>query len=195
MFTMPSTFTLRRVWRKKETAAFDKNVRMNAQYYGRLLVCLRCQDIGLSPKDCTTYKCAGNSSSQSGHDVGHLRLPCKPSKLPKGPWRCTMCRSIEEDQATRGQKRKASDQENNEQTENARIRQLLRTLRSKESLRCTCKHTRPATGERARSALEGKAHDEKCQLQRTMAGEKLWDGKNLGVTLADLKLLADRKKY
>ena len=75
------------------------------------------------------------------------------------------------------------------------VSSLLRTLRHKDSWRCTCKNTQPAPKMRAKSAIAGKSHDPKCMLQRTVFGERRWDGKNLGITLEQLQYLADRNLY
>ena len=75
------------------------------------------------------------------------------------------------------------------------VNSLLRTLRQKDSWRCTCKNTQPAPKMRAKSAIAGKSHDPKCMLQRTFFGERRWDGRNLGITLEQLQYLADRNLY
>ena len=103
--------------------------------------------------------------------------------------RCTECTGDATSQ--RGHKRPlhTSDQEKYE------VRSLLQTLGHKSAWRCTCKNTQLALKTRAKSALQGKAHDPKCMLQRTAYGERRWDGKNVGVTLEQLKFLADRNLY
>ena len=96
----------------------------------------------------------------------------------------------------RGQKRSihASTQEA-KKPDNHDVSSLLRTLRHKDSWRCTCKATRPAPKMKAKSAIAGKSHDAKCMLQRTGFGERRWDGKNMGITLEQLQYLADRNLY
>ena len=77
----------------------------------------------------------------------------------------------------------------------AHIRQssLLSILRRKDALRCTCKHLH--RGQRTHHALYNNFHTEKCKLHPSKMGEKLWDGKNEGITLDDLRSLLDRKAY
>ena len=96
----------------------------------------------------------------------------------------------------RGQKRSihASTQAAKKQ-DNHDVSSLLRTLRQKDSWRCTCKTTQPKPKKRAESAIVGKTHDAKCMLQRTVFGERRWDGKNLGITWEQLQYLADRNLY
>ena len=74
-----------------------------------------------------------------------------------------------------------------------RQRSLLSILRRKDALRCTCKQI--PRGQKAHNALYNQFHTEKCKLHPTKMGEKLWDGKNEGITLDDLRLLLDRKAY
>ena len=79
--------------------------------------------------------------------------------------------------------------------EKDKVKTLLRKLRSREAWHCTCKTTKPRPKMKAKSAIEGKRHDPKCLLQRTVMGERRWDGKNVGITLEDLKFLADRSLW
>merc|ERR1712110_221079 len=65
---------------------------------------------------------------------------------------------------------------------NDNVSSLLRTLRHKDSWRCTCKASRPAPKMRAKSAIAGKRHDPKCMLQPTRFGESRWDGTNFKST-------------
>ena len=111
------------------------------------------------------------------------------------PFRCIDCAG--QPTAPRGQKRPmpTSTQEA-KKPDTFDVSSLLRTLRHKDSWRCTCKKSmQPARKMRAKSAIEGKSHDPKCMLTRTSCGEKRWDGKNMGITLEQLQYSADRNLY
>ena len=111
------------------------------------------------------------------------------------PFRCIDCEG--QPTAQRGQKRPmpTSTQEA-KKPDTYDVSGLLRTLRHKDSWRCTCKKAmQPAQKMRAKSAIEGKNHDPKCMLTHTSFGEKRWDGKNMGITLEQLQYLADRNLY
>ena len=101
--------------------------------------------------------------------------------------------SQDEPMMPKGEKKTTALEETRE--DEAMVERLLHKLRSKAAWRCTCKTTRPAPSMRAKSAIEGKRHDPKCMLQRTIGGERRWDGKNMGVTLAQLKYLADHNLW
>ena len=78
----------------------------------------------------------------------------------------------------------------------AKVRQrtLLSMLRHPDALRCTCCGNIPR-GQKAHHALNHRVHTEKCRLHPKSMGEKLWDGKDKGITLDDLRFLLDRKAY
>ena len=46
-----------------------------------------------------------------------------------------------------------------------------------------------------RHALNQRFHTESCNLSPRQRGEKLWDGKNKGITLDDLRFLLERRAY
>ena len=178
---------------------FDSNILENATKHGRKLVCLACAAIGYSPRDCTTYMCVGRKGTNP-HKAGHLKFTHaaltrhKKNAASLIPFCCVDC--TDEPKAAKGEKRAhTAAAETTEMPENHNAKSLLQTLRSKESWRCTCKRTQPAPKMRAKSAIAGKSHDPKCMLQRTMFGEKRWDGKNLGITLQQLQYLAERNLY
>ena len=162
-------------------------------------MCLACQAIGYSPRDCATYFCVGSQTTDP-HQAGHLKFTnaalVRHNKNPASviPFCCVDC--TEKTTAQRGQKRPmhASTQETKKR-DTYDVSSLLRTLRQKDSWRCTCKTTQPARKMRAKSAIAGKSHDPKCMLQRTVFGERRWDGKSLGITLEQLQYLADRNLY
>ena len=175
------------------------NIIYNANKHGRKLVCLACEAIGYSPRDCTTYFCVGCSTNKP-HKAGHLKFTRsalvrhKKNATSQIPFCCVDC--TKEPTTARGQKRPiTASAEPTKTLENYDASTLLRTLRHKDSWRCTCKNTRPPLKMKARSAITGKSHDPKCMLQKTMLGERRWDGKNLGITLEQLKYLADRNLY
>ena len=134
------------------------------------------------------------------HQAGHLKFThvalvrYKNNAVSVIPFRCVDCTG--QPTAQRGQKRSidASTQETKKRDDHDGS-SLLRTLRHKDSWRCTCKTTQPARKMRAKSAIAGKSHDPECMLTRTVFGEKRWDGKNLGITLEQLQYLADRSLY
>ena len=159
----------------------------NAKTHDRKLVCLACQAIGCSPRDCKIYLCAGSESTdahEAGHGERHKRNPTSIISL-----RCTDCTGCTTFQ--RGHKRPLHPDDD----EKYDVQKLLRTLRHQSAWRCTCKNTQPAPKTRAKSALAGKAHDAKCMLQRVAYKEQRWDGKNVGVTLDQLQYLADQNLY
>ena len=184
---------------RKDPEKFDTKMLDNAQNLGRKLVCLACQAIGYSPRDCTTYYCVGSQTTDP-HQAGHLKFTnaalvrYKQNAASAIPFRCVDCTGQPTSQ--RGQKRSmdASTQEPKKR-EDYNVSSLLRTLRQKDSWRCTCTNTQPAPKMRAKSAIAGKSHDTKCMLQRTVFGERRWDGKNMGITLEQLQYLADRNVY
>ena len=184
---------------RKDPDKFDKRVLDHAKNDERKLVCLACQAIGYSPRDCTTYYCVGSQTTDP-HQAGHLKFTnaalvrYKQNAASAIPFRCVDCTGQTTSQ--RGQKRPihASTQEEKKR-DNYDVNSLLRTLRHKNSWRCTCKTTQPARNMKAKSAIAGKSHDPKCMLQRTFFGERRWDGKNLGITLEQLQYLADRNLY
>ena len=77
----------------------------------------------------------------------------------------------------------------------AKVRQtnLLSILRQPDAYKCTCK--RIPRGQKAYHALNNRIHSERCGLFPKSMGEKMWDGKNKGITLVDLRFLLDRKAY
>ena len=129
-----------------------------------------CQDLGYSPKDCTTYNCS------RGCEKGHLQFDRKQLEHMKdrgGPLLCKGC-------AEKDRTREAS---------------ILARLRMPGSWKCTCK--RISRGRRAYAALnENIGHrpdgKNKCPLSPVAFGAVRWDGKNNGVTTADLQFLVDR---
>ena len=161
---------------RQDPDKFDTCVLQNAKKYGRKLVCLACQAIGYSPRDCTTYVCVGSETTKP-HVAGHLKFThaalVRNSKNAGSaiPFRCVDCSGQSISQ--RGQKRPmdASTQEP-KKPDDYNVNSLLRTLRQKDSWRCTCKNTQPAPKMRAKSAIAGKSHDPKCMLQRTILGER-----------------------
>ena len=164
------------------------------------MVFLACQAIGCSPRDCTTYGCAGSVTTDP-HQAGHLKFTKaaldrhKKNAASVIPFRCVDCTG--QPTAQRGQKRpiQPSTQESKKQ-DDYDVSTLLRTWRHKDSWRCTCKKAmQPARKMRAKSAIEGKSHDPKCMLTRTSFKERRWDGKNMGITLDQLQYLADRNLY
>ena len=77
-------------------------------------------------------------------------------------------------------------------SEAAREKTLLKTLRDDRSWKFTCKKI-PA-GMRAYAALnENWNHKDRCRLKPDSPGEIRWDGANLGITKDDLQWLIDRK--
>ena len=48
---------------RKDPDKFDTNMYKNAKKHGQKLVCLACQTIGYSPRDCTTYLCVGSQTT------------------------------------------------------------------------------------------------------------------------------------
>ena len=163
-------------------------------------MCLACQAIGYSPRDCTTYVCVGSETTKP-HEAGHLKFTHaaldrnNKNAASATPFRCVDCTG--QTTAQRGQKRPIdTSSQAPKKPDDYNVSSLLRTLRHKDSWRCTCKQAmQPAKKMRAKSAIEGKNHDPKCMLQRTMFGEKRWDGKNMGITLEHLQYLADRNLY
>ena len=205
---------------RKDPDQFDKAHFQRAKCLKTKRVCLECEAIGCSPRDCTIYECEG-SRTNNPHKAGHLnfsditlrRYKRNQGKSPSNnsiPFRCLSCEGersrkrqkeaavlgeAREDEAMvqKRQKKTAALEEARE--DEAMVRRLLHKLRSKAAWRCTCKTTRPAPRMRAKSAIEGKRHDPKCMLQRTIVGERRWDGKNMGITLAQLKYLADHNLW
>ena len=151
---------------------FDQNVFDNAQKHTRARVCLGCQKIGYSPKDCTTYHCS------SGHDVGHTAFARHQTAFEIANRRgqlflCDACRLRDSEREAR----------------------LKRLLSSRDSWKCTCKSKNLKRGHRAYGALHDQLHTDTCQLSPRYAFEKRWDGKNVGITRADLEFLAARVAY
>ena len=149
---------------------FDKNVFDHAQKHGRARVCLSCQKIGYSPKDCTKYHCS------SGHDVGHTAFAQHRNAFKHAKGRgqlllCDACRLRDSEREAR----------------------LKRLLSGDGSWKCTCKKVK--RGHRSYGALHDQLHSDKCQLSPRYAFEKRWDGKNVGITWADLEFLAARSAY
>ena len=185
---------------RKDPDRFDKRILEHAKVDDRKLVCLACQAIGYSPRDCTTYFCVGSQTTDP-HQAGHLKftntalLRYKRNAASVIPFRCVHCEAQPTEQ--RGQKRPLpTSTEEAQKPDTLDVSSLLRTLRHKDSWRCTCKKAKqPAQKMRAKSAIEGKNHDPKCMLTRTSFGEKRWDGKNMGITLEQLQYLADRNLY
>ena len=70
---------------------------------------------------------------------------------------------------------------------------LKKLLKGATAWRCKCKKIAP--GRRAYASLHERLHSDRCDLSPTYAAEKRWDGKNVGVTLADLEFLAARAAY
>ena len=69
---------------------------------------------------------------------------------------------------------------------------LLKLLHTPGSWKCTCKRIK--AGNRAHAALnENMNHKDKCLLKPAAFGEQRWDGKNMGVTKADLRFLVTGK--
>ena len=171
----------------------------NAKTLGQRLVCLTCQAIGYSPRDCTTYFCVGSQTtdppSSRPSQVYECRLsPTQRNPASAIPFCCVDCTG--QPTVQRGQKRPIdASTRKPKKGDDFDVSSLLRTLRHKDSWRCTCKNTQPAPKMRAKSAIAGKSHDPKCMLQRTVFGERRWDGKNLGITLEQLQYLADRNLY
>ena len=205
---------------RKDPDKFDKAHFQRAKCLKTKRVCLECEAIGCSPRDCTIYECEGsrtNNPHKAGHrnfsDITLRRYKQNQGKSPSNnriPFRCLSCEGersrkrqkkaavlgeAREDEAMvqKRQKKTAALEEARE--DEAMVRRLLHKLRSKAAWRCTCKTTRPAPRMRAKSAIEGKRHDPKCMLQRTIVGERRWDGKNMGITLAQLKYLADHNLW
>ena len=205
---------------RKDPDQFDKAHFQRAKCLKTKRVCLECEAIGCSPRDCTIYECEGsrtNNPHKAGHrnfsDITLRRYKRNQGKSPSNnriPFRCLSCEGersrkrqkkaavlgeAREDEAMvqKRQKKTAALEEARE--DEAMVRRLLHKLRSKAAWRCTCKTTRPAPRMRAKSAIEGKRHDPKCMLQRTIVGERRWDGKNMGITLAQLKYLADHNLW
>ena len=180
---------------RKDPDKFDRRVLRNARKSSRKLVCLECQTLGYSPRDCQSYFCNGSETTGS-HEVGHLKFThvdlkrAKKNVASKIPLCCVDCKLEPANQ--RGHKRPLAE---GEEHGNYNVRALLQTLRQKGSWRCTCKSAQPAPKMKAKSALAGKYHDAKCMLQCTVYGEKRWDGKNMGITLEQLRYLADRNLY
>ena len=144
----------------------------HAQKHGRARVCLGCQKNGYSPKDCTTYHCS------TGHGVGHTAFAQHSNAFHNAKKRgllflCDACRLRDSEREAR----------------------LKRLLSSHGSWECTCKHKKVNRGHRAYAALHDQLHTDKCQLSPRYAFEKRWDGKNVGITRADLEFLAARVAY
>ena len=145
---------------------------------GQRSVCASCAGVGLSPRDAQRYPC-----SQCGNAYGHMKFnkvaladfkrPGRDAKLS-----CEQCKLAATDRAVA-----------------AKVRQtrLLSILKRKEAYRCTCKPI--PRGQRAYHALYLQVHTESCRLHPNKMGEKVWDGKNEGITLDDLRFLCERKAY
>ena len=131
-------------------ASFNAHVLFNATSHGRKLVCLACQDLGYSPKDCKNHYCV------KGHTCGHLKFTPQVLYESKrnshtGPT-CVSCK--------------------------ARVSKLLKTLRRKDAWKCECKNIPDC--QKAYNALYVKCHEPRCPLTPTSAGEERWEARILG---------------
>ena len=120
-------------------------------------VCLDCQAIGCSPRDCTMYMRQG-SSTTNPHKAGHRnfsdaairRYKINPEQnafhraQQEGiPFRCISCTEEQrENEKNRKRQKKAAVLEETKE-EKDKVKTLLRKLRSREAWKCTCKTTKP----------------------------------------------------
>ena len=159
-------------------SSFDDSMWHNGRHHGRRSICTRCQAVGLSPRDIQRYAC-----SLCGGEYGHMKFDKNALKHYKDPSRtaklcCQLCKA-----------------ENTNSLAAAKVRQtnLLSILRQPDADKCTCK--RIPHRQKAYHALHNRVHSEHCKLYPTFMGEKVWDGKNKGITLDDLRFLLERKAY
>ena len=93
---------------RKDPDKFNQNILKNARQHARRLVCTACQAIGYSPRDCTTYACAGSHNTEP-HQAGHLKFTnADLARIKKNPQTnislcCVNCKGKPEEQ--RGKKR------------------------------------------------------------------------------------------
>ena len=93
---------------RKDPDKFDVELLKNAIHKGRKLVCLACQAIGCSPRDCEIYLCAGSDVTKP-HKAGHLKftnvalIRFKRNQASVIPFRCVDYSG--QPTARRGQKR------------------------------------------------------------------------------------------
>ena len=136
--------------------------------------CMGCQQNGLSLHDQQSYFCSG-----CGNKYGHMKFgrdALKNHKSKRTALSCKRCNAAAEEEV---------------KLENARARALVAQLRRTEAWRCTCRKI--PRGQRAHAALNNNVHAERCQLFH--AGERRWDGKNVGIELDDLRFLSPRCIY
>ena len=145
---------------------FDDNILANAKKQNRLIVCKECEKKGYSARDSTTYLC--RNGCRLGHNA-YDRNALKHHKSRGNPLLCCHCMN----------------------TAKTRETTLLETLRAPDAWRCTCRAIK--AGERAHAALHPTwLHKQTCALAPAAYGERRWDGKNKGITLADLAFLLER---
>ena len=157
---------------------FDKGMWHHGRHDGRRSVCTRCRAVSLSPKDAQRYAC-----SLCGKEYGHMTFDKNSLTNFKDPSRtaklcCQLCKA-----------------KNTDSPAAAKVRQtnLLSILRQPDADKCTCK--RIPRGQKAYHALYCRMNSERCRPHPTSMGEKMWDGKNKGITLDDLRFLLDRSAY
>ena len=138
-----------------------------------------CEAVGVSPRDVQRYAC-----SQCGKEYGHMKFDRNALLHFKRPDHHTklFCQQCKTESASSSASVKV------------RQRTLLSMLRHSDALRCTCCGNIPR-GQKANHALNHRVHTEKCRFASKIDGEKLWDGKDKGFTLDDLRFLLDRKAY
>ncbi len=158
--------------------AFEKEMWRNALSHQRLLLCTNCQQKGLSLYDQQYYFCGGCGNEYGHMNFGRDALKARKRGSEKGSaaLRCKKCNDAAEKEV---------------KLQDARARALVARLRGTTAWRCTCR--RISRGRRAHAALNNKVHTEKCQL--FPAGERRWDGKNVGIELEDLRFLSPRCLY
>ena len=154
--------------------AFASRMWTHATADERSLVCQNCQQNGLWLHDQQYYFCGGR-----GNKYGHMnfgRETLKDHRRRPTALSCKRCNAAAEEEV---------------KLENARARALVAQLRRTEAWRCTCRKI--PRGQRAHAALNNNVHAERCQLFQ--AGERRWDGKNVGIELDDLRFLSPRGIY
>ena len=73
---------------RKDPDKFDKLILMNARTYSRKLVCLACQAIGYSPRDCATYLCAGSQTTETPSSLAPQVYKCRLNPIQKERSKC-----------------------------------------------------------------------------------------------------------
>ena len=160
-----------------QRSAFGNDTWNHGKNHGRDIVCKDCAAAGKSSTYLRLYLC-----HRCGEEHGHNKFDKKDvknfkSRDGKPKLSCMQCKA-----------NKVND-------DNEKEKRLLALLKSPDALKCTCKGKQIPRKQRAWYALNKDVHTVDCKLWPTSMGQKLWEGKNVGILKADLQFLCDRKAY